>query len=83
MMASLCALKAARSFTTRLPKNVLPSGNAGSGLFQKNVASSPFGRPRAVPQAPRMPSFGRVVDKANQEVSDDEIELRPYVPKKK
>jgi len=71
------------SFAARPTSGAVPSGNAGSGLFQKNVASSPFGRPRAVPQAPRMPSFGRVVDKANQEVSDDEIELRPYVPKKK
>ena len=71
------------SFAARPPAGTVPSGNAGSGLFQKGVASSPFGRPRAVPQAPRMPSFGRVVDKANQEVSDDEIELRPYVPKKK
>jgi hypothetical protein len=29
-----------------------------------------------------MPTFGRVVDKP-QEAADDEIELRPYVPKKK
>lgn len=59
-----------------------PSGNAGpGGIFQRG--GSPFGRARTIPQPQRMPTFGRVVDKANQEVSDDEIELRPYVPKKK
>jgi hypothetical protein len=30
-----------------------------------------------------MPTFGRELSKPNQEVSDDDIELRPYIPKKK
>jgi len=68
------------SFATKPPVGAMPSG--GASPFQKPVAS-PFGRPRAVPQPPRMPTFGRVIDKGNAEVSDDEIELRPYVPKKK
>ena len=34
------------SFAARPTAGAMPSGNAGSGLFQKNVASSPFGRPR-------------------------------------
>lgn len=68
------------SFAAKPPVGAMPSG--GGSPFQKPV-SSPFGRPRAVPQPPRMPTFGRVVDKGNAEVSDDEIELRPYVPKKK
>ena len=68
------------SFATRPPVGAMPSG--GASPFQKPV-SSPFGRPRAVPQPQRVPAFGRMAEKANQEVSDDEIELRPYVPKKK
>ncbi|MBQ9226365.1 MAG: GTPase domain-containing protein [Fibrobacter sp.] len=68
------------SFAAKPPVGAMPS--SGGSPFQKPV-SSPFGRPRAVPQPPRMPTFGRVVDKGNAEVSDDEIELRPYVPKKK
>jgi hypothetical protein len=68
------------SFATKPPVGAMPS--AGGSPFQKPV-SSPFGRPRAMPQPPRMPTFGRAVDKGNTEVSDDEIELRPYVPKKK
>ena len=62
------------SFAAKPPVGAMPSG--GGSPFQKPVAS-PFGRPRAMPQPPRMPTFGRT------EVSDDEIELRPYVPKKK
>ncbi|MCL4100696.1 hypothetical protein SAMN05720766_10521 [Fibrobacter sp. UWH9] len=56
--------------------------SAGGGLFQKGATSSPFGRPRAAAPVPRMPTFGRDVAKPNNE-ADDEIELRPYVPKKK
>ncbi len=55
---------------------------AGAGLFQKGATSSPFGRPRAAATVPRMPTFGRDVAKPEAD-SDDEIELRPYVPKKK
>lgn len=56
--------------------------SSGAGLFQKGAMSSPFGRPRAAATVPRMPTFGRDVTKPNNE-ADDEIELRPYVPKKK
>lgn len=56
--------------------------SAGAGLFQKGATSSPFGRPRAAATVPRMPTFGRDVAKPSAE-ADDEIELRPYVPKKK
>nr|WP_298771844.1 GTPase domain-containing protein [uncultured Fibrobacter sp.] len=55
---------------------------AGAGLFQKGATSSPFGRPRVATTVPRMPTFGREVAKPNND-ADDEIELRPYVPKKK
>lgn len=55
--------------------------SSGAGLFQKGATSSPFGRPRAAAAVPRMPTFGRDVAKPND--ADDEIELRPYVPKKK
>lgn len=60
---------------------VAPSGTAGSNAFQKGVASSPFGRPRAAAPINRAPSFGRPVDKTMG--GEEEIELRPYVPKKK
>lgn len=56
--------------------------SSGAGLFQKGATSSPFGRPRAATTVPRMPTFGRDVAKPSAE-ADDEIELRPYVPKKK
>ena len=59
------------------------SQSAGAGLFQKGATSSPFGRPRATTIPPRMPTFGRDVAKPNNDAADDEIELRPYVPKKK
>ncbi len=65
------------------PNVAAPSAAPGSGLFQKGATSSPFGRPRAAAPVSRMPTFGRVVDKPSQESADDEIELRPYVPKKK
>ena len=70
------------SFAAKPPVGGAPSSSSGSGLFQKGVTSSPFGRPRAAAPVSRMPTFGRVVDKP-QEAADDEIELRPYVPKKK
>ena len=70
------------SFAAKPPAGAVPSGNSGSGLFQKGVTSSPFGRPRAAATVPRMPTFGRAMEKP-QESGDDEIELRPYVPKKK
>ena len=67
------------SFAAKPPVGGMASGGAST---LQNPVSSPFGRPRATPQPPRMPSFGRSVDRGNAEVSDDEIELRPYVPKK-
>lgn len=70
------------SFAAKPPAAGTPSAGTGSGLFQKGAMSSPFGRPRAATTVARMPTFGRVVDKP-QEAADDEIELRPYVPKKK
>ena len=70
------------SFAAKPPAGAVPSGNAGSGLFQKGATSSPFGRPRAAATVPRMPTFGRMMEKP-QESGDDEIELRPYDPKKK
>lgn len=73
------------SFAAKPPSANAPTANAssGSGLFQKGATSSPFGRPRAATAPARMPTFGRELSKPNQEVSDDDIELRPYVPKKK
>ena len=56
------------------------SGGAGSGLFQKGAMSSPFARPRVATAVPRMPTFGRTVEKTNPS-DDDEIVLRPYKPK--
>ena len=70
------------SFAAKPPAAGASSSGSGSGLFQKGAMSSPFGRPRAAAPVTRMPTFGRVVDKP-QDSSDDDIELRPYVPKKK
>jgi hypothetical protein len=64
------------------PAAPAPAPTAGASLFQKGATSSPFGRPRAAAPTPRMPTFGRDVAKPAAE-ADDEIELRPYVPKKK
>ena len=66
------------------PPSAAPAqpSTAGAGLFQKGATSSPFGRPRAATAVPRMPTFGRDVAKPAAD-ADDEIELRPYVPKKK
>jgi hypothetical protein len=66
------------------PPSAAPAqpSTAGAGLFQKGATSSPFGRPRAATTVPRMPTFGRDVAKPAAD-ADDEIELRPYVPKKK
>ena len=61
--------------------NVSNSGGAGSGLFQKGAMSSPFARPRVATAVPRMPTFGRVVEKQASADDDDEIVLRPYKPK--
>ena len=72
------------SFAAKPPQAGAPAqpASSGAGLFQKGATSSPFGRPRAAAAVPRMPTFGRDVAKPNSE-ADDEIELRPYVPKKK
>ena len=66
------------------PPSAAPAqpSTAGAGLFQKGATSSPFGRPRAATTVPRTPTFGRDVAKPAAD-ADDEIELRPYVPKKK
>ena len=70
------------SFAAKAPAPEPPrTGNAG--LFQKSALASPFGRPKVgTPPPQRMPTFGREVPKPNQDVSEDDIELRPYVPKK-
>ena len=75
------------SFAAKPPQPAAPGApaqpsTAGAGLFQKGATSSPFGRPRAATTVPRMPTFGRDVAKPAAD-ADDEIELRPYVPKKK
>lgn len=57
----------------------------GAGLFTKSIGS-PFGRPRVdSPFASKMPGYTRTLNPnaGQQEVSDDDIELRPYVPKNK
>jgi len=55
------------------------SANRG-GLFQKSA--SPFGRPAA--PAPKPSPFGKpAFDSNDKGISDDDIELRPYIPKKK
>lgn len=53
-----------------------------AGLFQKSAPASPFDRLQNS-AVPKVPSFGRDAMKADQGISDDDIELRPYVPKKK
>ncbi len=68
------------SFAAKPQANMANSGGAGSGLFQKGAMSSPFARPRVSTAVPRMPTFGRAVDKP-AESDDDEIVLRPYKPK--
>jgi hypothetical protein len=75
------------SFAAKPPQPAAPGApaqpsTAGAGLFQKGATSSPFGRPRAAATVPRMPTFGRDIAKPQAD-ADDEIELRPYVPKKK
>ena len=70
------------SFAARPQANAGNSGGAGSGLFQKGAMSSPFARPRVATAVPRMPTFGRTVEKSNPS-DDDEIVLRPYKPKDK
>ena len=68
------------SFAAKPQANAGNSGGAGSGLFQKGAMSSPFARPRVATAVPRMPTFGRAVEKTTQ-ADDDEIVLRPYKPK--
>lgn len=78
------SLGAASASPFRMPNFVSRSSGESpnrSSLFQKS--SSPFGRPAATP-APRPRLFGRSsFDKDEGSVDDDDIELRPYVPKKK
>ena len=71
------------SFAAKPQANAANSGGAGSGLFQKGAMSSPFARPRVATAVPRMPTFGRPVEKQTQSDDDDEIVLRPYKPKDK
>ena len=70
------------SFAAKPQANMSNSGGAGSGLFQKGAMSSPFARPRVATAVPRMPTFGRAVEKPTQ-TDDDELVLRPYKPKDK
>ncbi len=71
------------SFAAKPQANPGNSGGAGSGLFQKGAMSSPFARPRVATAVPRMPTFGRTVEKSAPADEDDEIVLRPYKPKDK
>lgn len=66
------------SFSSSKP--VAKPATPGGGLFQKPV-SNLFGRPHAESPLHKMPSFGRDAAQAAQEPADDEIELRPYIPK--
>ena len=71
------------SFAAKPPASApAQPSTSGAGLFQKGATSSPFGRPRAATTVPRMPTFGRDIAKPQAD-ADDEIELRPYIPKKK
>lgn len=71
------------SFAAKPPASApAQPSTSGAGLFQKGATSSPFGRPRAATTIPRMPTFGRDIAKPQAD-ADDEIELRPYIPKKK
>ncbi len=72
------------SFASSRPA-ATPGGQptAGGGLFQKPMGGSPFGRPRTDSPFSKVPTFGRPTAAPVQETSDDDIELRPYVPKKK
>ncbi len=67
----------------RMPNFVSRSAASDSGkggLFQKS--SSPFGRPSQ--PAPKARPFGKPAFGADEDgADDDDIELRPYVPKKK
>jgi len=74
------------SFAAKTPVTGADAVVPHAGIFQKNAPMSPFGRPLpgvGGPPTQRMPTFGRDAQKPTQEVSEDDIELRPYVPKKK
>ena len=65
------------NFVSRAAAN--ESANRG-GLFQKSA--SPFGRP--VAPTPKPSPFGKsALDSGDKGISDDDIALRPYLPKKK
>ncbi len=76
-------LSSAASSPFRMPNFVsrsMASESGKGGLFQKSA--SPFGRPAQ--QAPKPRPFGRPAFGADEEgADDDDIELRPYIPKKK
>ncbi len=77
------SLSSAASSPFRMPNFVSRSAASDSGkggLFQKSA--SPFGRPAQQP--PKARPFGKPAFGADEDGSDDDdIELRPYVPKKK
>lgn len=71
------------SFAARVSTAMEDPSHAGASIFQKASPASPFARPfpgAAQPQAPRTAPAG---SPKQSEVSEDDIELRPYVPKKK
>lgn len=70
------------SFAARVSTAMEDPSRAGAGIFQKASPASPFARPfpGAQPQMPRTAPAGLP---KQPEVPEDEIELRPYVPKKK
>lgn len=72
-------VEAPKPFETSAPRP-MPSMAASpfrGGIFQKSA--SPFGRPAAPAPKP----FNKPAFDSNEGISDDEIELRPYIPKKK
>ena len=56
---------------------------SGTTLFHKPGVSSPFGRAHTESPFSKMPTFGREAVKPAPETPDDDIELRPYIPKNK
>lgn len=78
------SLGASASSPFRMPNFVsraAVSESSRGGLFQKSA--SPFGRP-ASSQISRPRPFGKPIEEEDRDSSsDDDIELRPYIPKKK
>lgn len=68
--------------TQRAPGSTGAQPAVGGGLFRRQQAS-PFGRVQPDNGFPKKPTYGRDSVQPNNDSSDDEIELRPYIPKNK